>query len=196
MTTGQEPQTEAGQAPAQQPEPNSQEPEKFDAEYVKKLRAEAAGYRKRLNDLETKFKADEDAKLSEADQLKKRLADLEAQYKQNAVERQEQTTRYEVMLAASKLGIVDPEAAFKLLDHNALEYGENGAPINVEAALKALVTARPWLQKQEQPAGAGSPANPAGTKGGRLTLEEVKRMSPEEINKRWEEVSALLSGGK
>jgi hypothetical protein len=45
--------TQSSQAP---------EPEKFDADYVKKLRAEAADYRRKLRDAETKAKEADDAK--------------------------------------------------------------------------------------------------------------------------------------
>ncbi len=54
-----------------------QEPERFDAEYVKKLRAEAAEYRKRLRELEQTVKQHEESKLSETEKLQKRLAEME-----------------------------------------------------------------------------------------------------------------------
>lgn len=195
MTTGQEPmETPQAGGDQQQQAGSGQEPEKFDASYVKQLRAEAASYRKRLADLEAKAKQDEDAKLSEADQLKKKLAELEAAAAQSAKVRQEQTTRYEVMLAASKLGIVDPDAAYRLLDQSTLEYGEDGAPKNIEAALKAMVGGKPWLVGGT--GSGGSAANPNATKTGRLSMEDIKRMPQDEINRRWDEVSAVLSGGK
>jgi len=64
-----------------------------------------------------------------------------------------------VMLAASKLGIVDPDAAFRLLDTASLEFDDNGQPKDVERALKALLSNKPYLA-----AGAGhaSATNPAG----------------------------------
>ena len=160
-TKGQAPQ-DGGQDPTTSdsgqnaPEQGQQtEPERFDAEYVKGLRSEAAAYRKRLRELEAKVKADEDAKLSESEKLQKRLQELEAQVQAHA----EEKLRYEVMLAASKLNIVDPEAAFKLLDREALEDGD------VEKALKALVTKRPYLVSQPS---SSSPTNPARSATGSI----------------------------
>lgn len=136
---GQEPQNQqqtaaAGAQPGQEPAA-----EQFDAEYVRKLRAEAAEYRKRLRELEQKAQEQENAKLSETERLQKRLAELEREQAAYQRERQERTLKYETMLAASRLGIVDPDAAYRLLDVASIEFAEDGTPKNLEAALKELV---------------------------------------------------------
>ena len=159
--SGQEPQTDQqGAAGAQ-----GQEPERFDAEYVKQSRREAAEYRKKLRDLEQTVKQHEEAKLSESERLQKRLAELEREQANYQRERQERTLKYETMLAASKLGIVDPEAAYKLLDLTRIEFDEDGTPRNIEAALKELLKAKPYLAAQPA-ASSGSPTNPARTGAG------------------------------
>jgi len=159
--SGQEPQTDQqGAAGAQ-----GQEPERFDAEYVKQLRREAAEYRKKLRDLEQTVKQHEEAKLPESERLQKRLAELEREQANYQRERQERTLKYETMLAASKLGIVDPEAAYKLLDLTRIEFDEDGTPRNIEAALKELLKAKPYLAAQPA-ASSGSPTNPARTGAG------------------------------
>lgn len=135
--------------------------ERFDAEYVKKLRAEAAEYRKRLRELEQTVKQHEEAKLSETERLQKRLAELEREQLSWQRERQEHTLKYETMLTASRLGIVDPEAAYRLIDLAALEFDEDGKPVNLEQALKDLLKAKPYLAGQQQTVTAGSPTNPA-----------------------------------
>lgn len=165
--------TEGGQEPQNQPQTAAagaqpgQEPaaEQFDAEYVRKLRAEAAEYRKRLRELEQKAQEQENAKLSETERLQKRLAELEREQAAYQRERQERTLKYETMLAASKLGIVDPEAAYKLLDLTRIEFDEDGTPRNIEAALKELLKAKPYLAAQPA-AISGSPTNPARTGAG------------------------------
>jgi len=134
-----------------------QEPERFDADYVKKLRAEAASYRTKLKELEAKLQEHEMAKLSETEKLQKKLAELERQQAHYERERQERTLKYETMLTASKLGIVDTEAAYKLLDLAAIEFDEDGTPKNIEKALRDLIAKRPYLAS----AAAGSPTNPA-----------------------------------
>ena len=135
---GQEPQNQqqtaaAGAQPGQEPAA-----EQFDAEYVRKLRAEAAEYRKRLRELEQKAQEQENAKLSETERLQKRLAELEREQAAYQRERQERTLKHETMLAASRLGIVDPDAAYRLLDVANIEFAEDGAK-EPEAALKELV---------------------------------------------------------
>jgi len=133
--------------------------ETFDAEYVRKLRAEAADYRKRLRDLEGRVKTEEETRMPEQERLQKKTKELEQQVTQYQQSLRERTLRYEVMLAASKLGIVDPDAAFRLLDTASLEFDDNGQPKDVERALKALLSNKPYLA-----AGAGhaSATNPAG----------------------------------
>lgn len=176
--------------PTNQPQAGETEPqagEVFDADYVRKLRAEAAEYRRKLRELEAKVKADEEAKMSEQERLQKRLAELEQQASQYQRAVQARTLEYEVKLQAARLGIVDPEAAYRLIDLAAIEYDEDGRPKNAEKALKALISARPWLVAS----GTSSPTNPP--RGG-LTLDDVRRMSPAEINQRWEEVKRVLGG--
>ncbi len=144
----------AGAQASQEPEP-----EKFDAEYVKRLRAEAAEYRKRMRELEQAVKQHEEAKLSETERLQKRLSELEREQATYQRERQERTLKYETMLQASRLGIVDPEAAYRLLDLTKIEFEDDGTPKNVEAALKDLLKAKPYLASQ-QPSSIAS-TNPA-----------------------------------
>ncbi len=117
----------------------------FDAEYVQALRAEAAGYRKRLRALEEKQQKDEEAKLSESEKLQKRLSELEKERDAWVSERQERQLRHEVELNATKLGIVDLEAALKLLDTSDVQFDENGRPLGIPAKLKELVQKRPYL---------------------------------------------------
>lgn len=167
---GQEPQNQqqtaaAGAQPGQEPQNQQQTAEQFDAEYVRKLRAEAAEYRKRLRELEQTVKQHEEAKLSESERLQKRLAELEREQAAYQRERQERTLKYETMLAASRLGIVDPDAAYKLLDLAGIEFDEDGTPRNIEAALKELLKAKPYLAAQPA-AISGSPTNPARTGAG------------------------------
>ncbi|HOM83934.1 MAG TPA: phage scaffolding protein [Armatimonadota bacterium] len=141
----------------QESEARGQEPESFDVEYVRKLRAEAAEYRKRLRELEAAVKKQEEAKLSETERLQQRLAELEREQAEWQRERQERTLKYEVMLAAGRLGIVDAEAAYKLLDLSTIEFDEDGNPTNIEKALRNLVSKRPYLVGGN----TSSPTNPA-----------------------------------
>lgn len=143
----------------QQAQEQEAQEQQFDAAYVRKLRAEAAENRKRLRELEAKVKADEDAKLTEQERLQKRIAELEKKDSEYQQTLQERTVRYEVMLTANKLGIVDPDAAFRLLDVSSLEFDEDGKPNNIEKVLKKLVSDKPYLIGSG--GGSASPTNPA-----------------------------------
>ncbi len=161
--------------------------QQFDIEYVRKLRAEAAEYRKKLRELEGKLKADEEAKLSQTDKLQKQLADKEREKSELERRYQESTLRYEVMLAASKLGIVDPEAAWRLLDAAEIEYDDQGQPQQVEKMLQTLISKKPYLVASGGSSGATNPA-----RASQLTREQIEKMSPAEINRRWDEVQKVL----
>ena len=156
---GQEP--EAGVNTQENVEGQEPEAEKktFDAVYVQKLRKEAAEYRKRLRELEKALKEKEEAELSEQERLQRRVAEYEARLADLERERQERTLQYEVKLRASQMGIVDPEAAWRLLDLSAIEFDEDGMPVNIEDALQELVKSKPYLRTQAAP--SVSPTNPS-----------------------------------
>ena len=186
---GQDPEAEV-QTGAEGQEPEAEQ-RMFDAAYVQKIRREAAEYRKRLRELEKALKEKEEAELSEQEKLRRRVAEYEARLAELERERQERTLQYEVKLRAAAMGIVDPDAAWRLLDLAAIEFDEDGTPTNIDEALQALVQAKPYLKGQTAPPMA--PTNPP--RGKRLTLEDIKRMSPEEINKNWDAVQEVLRGG-
>lgn len=187
-TSGQAPQTEQqGSAAAQ-----GQEPERFDAEYVARLRAEAAGYRKRVRELEQVAKQNEDAKLSETERLQKRLAELERQQSTYEQERQERTLRYEVMLAAGRMGIVDPEAAYRLLDLASIEFDADGRPQAIDKALTELVQQKPYLRVQVS---SGNPTNPARA-GGSATFTKGQIADRAFWNAHREEILRAMAEGR
>lgn len=161
---------ETGQAPAQTPPqdgagaiaggnnsattaPATQavEEEPFDKDRalatISKLREfekQAKAQEKELASLRLRVKAEEDAKLSETEKREKQLQDLQVQAETWKRERRELLAKSAVISQSQKLGIVDPDAAYTLLA-NSLQYDENGAPSNVETALKDLIKAKPYL---------------------------------------------------
>jgi len=99
-----------------------------------------------------------------------------------------------VVNAATKLGIVDPDAAYRLLDKRQVEY-DGDRPTNIDALLTALVEAKPYLKAPTKGGGGGpTPSTTQPATGGKkpLTREDVERMSSEEINERWDEVQKVL----
>ena len=153
-----------------------QEPKTFDEDYVKRLRAEAASYRKRLRELEEKVKRYEDEKLSEQERLQKRLAELEQEHTQVLADMEALRLRHAVERAASKLGFRNPEDAYQLADLSGVQIGEDGAVEGVEAALKALAKERPYLlRQQENGQGASIDATQSGKGKTEPDLEALQR---------------------
>lgn len=177
--------TTAPEAPeATQPTETQQEPvETFDREYVEKLRKENATYRTKAKEAAEKAEKArleaERAKLDEVERLKAEKADVEkraAEIEQRAVAAERR---------ASITGkVADATAALKLLDDT--KHLNRDGDVNVEALLKDY----PFLAPTT-PAGVSIPGA-RSSKTATLTEEDVKRMTPEQINARWPEVQAVL----
>lgn len=146
---------------------------------ARKLRREAQGLRKRLAELETADNKRKQAELSELELAQARLKELETQISTAAKAHQDQVLRYEVMLKASAMNVVDPEAVVRLLDVSSLEFDDDGRPTNVEKALKDLLKAKSYLVKLPDPSGAAPNTNArAGndtTKDAKAKEEELRR---------------------
>lgn len=179
-------QPEAAEAAA--PYAQEAEEERFDAAYVRKLRAEAAEYRKRLRELERALKAHEEEKLSEQERLRLRLSELERELGEREVRMREHTLRYETMLRARELGIIDPEAAYRLLDLAEVEYDEDGRPVNIDKLLRELVRKRPYL--------VGSTASATNPSRTTVSLEEAIRSGDIEVINRAFEAALRAAGNQ
>jgi hypothetical protein len=153
--------------------------ERFDAAYVRRLRAEAAEYRRKLRELERELKQRDEEKLSETERMRLRLSELEKELSQRELLLREHTLRYETMLRARELGIIDPDAAYRLLDLAEVEYDESGRPTNIERLLRELVRKRPYLAGN-----SASATNPSRTT---ISLEDaLKSGDLEAINRAFE----------
>ena len=171
MADGQEPNSNAGQgqgdgsgqtsagggggqtAPAA---PSQNRQETFDAAYVASLRQEAASHRTKAAELEAQLKAKNDAELSELDRAKKEALEAKAAAEAAAAEVKVVRLQNAVTSKAVTLGVVDPEAAVRLLDLNQVTYDTAGNPLNIETLLKALLEQKPYLKKVVGNADAGS----------------------------------------
>lgn len=163
--------TTAGETPATAPttpppgaaeDPGQEhEEEPFDKDRamatIQKLRSEAKLATKQVKEYATQQKLAEDAKLSEQERLSKRVQELESRESSLQQAVRERTLRYEVVVEAQKLGIVDPDAAYRLMDQKALEFDDDGTPTNTETVLARLIKARPWLQHSTSAPGAQPP---------------------------------------
>lgn len=129
---------------------------------------EAKRHYGKLAKYEQAEKEAQEAQLSEIERVKKKHADLEATHNEYTQRMQALIVRQAVQLQASRMGIIDPEAAAKLLDWSELEYDDDGTPKNAEKLLEKLIKNKPYLappakeeakaQEQQQP-----PPTPAQT---------------------------------
>lgn len=106
---------------------------------------EAQALRTRLRALEAEDAERKKAAMTDAEKLTARLAELEAANAQLTKDRQEFLRREAVNTAAQKLGVIDLDAAYRLLDPATLTLGDDGRPTNAEEALKALLKDKPYL---------------------------------------------------
>ena len=118
--------------------------------------------------------------------------------------------RLEVERCARRAGVVDEDAAYRLMDLQELEYDAAGKPANVEELLQKLLETRPWLRtgahtgaspdafgKTDGASANGSvagasPANPPRDAVRAMTRDAIRRMTPDQINANWEAVEAAL----
>lgn len=92
-----------------------------------------------------RLKTIDDGQKTDLQKAQEKIAELTRNTETLTSQQKAQVAQYEVMLAAGKLGIVDPDAAFKLMEPSKLEFNKDGKPTNVEPLLRDLVKEKPWL---------------------------------------------------
>ena len=138
---------------------------------IKQLRSEAAKYRN---------KAKETAQEAEkAKTLEERLAELEKAY---------QETQHRAQLAEIKAQLIPALGNDSKRVEAALALAErDGLITDGGVELEQLFERYPFLKPQAQtPKDAG--ANPPGSRP--ISLDDLKKMSPEEINRNWDHIKA------
>ena len=109
-----------------------------------------------LKTLAKKSREREDAEKSELQKAQERAAALEKEKESLLASQRIKMAQYDVAVKAAKLGIVDPDAAYRLMDQGKIEFDDAGNPTNTELLLQSLVKSKPYL------VGSGSSAmNPA-----------------------------------
>lgn len=188
-TTGQEP-TPAGQVPPDlntaTPGTNGQEPKVFDEAYVKQLRTEAAQWRKEAQEAKSKVQTFEQERMSEAERLQAQTKAAQETAAAAQTKLQQALADAAISRVAAKEGI-DPELLSKLVT---VELDDTGAPVGLEAAVVAVLNKYPQLKPAAAVPGATNPSRER-----KLTIADIQKMTPEQINARWGEVQAVLAGG-
>lgn len=139
------------------------EAKQYDETYVKELRGEAAGYRVERNDfkkqveaLADELKGFKDKGKSEVEKLAEEKATLQQRITDMETAAQVGEIKAKVVSEASKLNVVDIEAAYKLLDLSLIDTD----PKSVTVALKALIKEKPYLIKSSAPPTPGVGGRP------------------------------------
>ena len=142
----------------------------------------------RLHQERSKFLDYDDlkAKAAELDKLKEgQKSELEKEQDARAaaererehlkVELQDARLEREVLTSAGKKGIVDPDAAVRLLDRSKITYDQDGRPNNVDALLDELAAAKPYLvANRTSPNGAGD-GGPRGRSDAGADMNQILR---------------------
>jgi len=126
--------------------------------------------------LERRLQEIADKDLDEQTKKDRRLAELESERTALLQERQRTMVTMEVNRLQPKMGLVDVDAASRLLDWDLIEYGDDGKPANVEDLVRDLLREKPYMGGQ-RPAQSGSINTSSGTTGAlppRLTAEEME----------------------
>lgn len=135
-----------------------------------------------LADLQAKLQEFEDAKKSDLEKAQAQVKKLEREASDASKRAQESALRAAVVAEAARKNVIDPDAAFALLDRATLELDDAGSPTNIADAMDALLTAKPYLVQQ-----AGrTPSADLGARGKNPGTEQLPRealttMSPGEI---------------
>lgn len=136
---------------------------------------------------------EEKTKKLEEDKKFEELLKLEREKSQKLAE-QLQSSKVEsaIQTEAVKAGIVDPEAALKLVDRGLIKTGDNGEPIGISDAIKALATSKPYLVDVKK-ANLGDGTPPDGGNITKIKLSDAQ--NPEYYRKNQEAVDTALRTG-
>lgn len=160
----------------------------FDETYVKSLRKEAAQHRTEAQALKAKLAEYEQAQMTETERLRSQAEQAKAEAQAASERARKALADAAVSRAAAQHGI-DPALLSRLVD---VEYDADGMPVNVEANVKTVLQQYPQLKPTATATGVAA-TNPARVQ--KLTMDDIRRMSPDQINARWDEVSLVMAGG-
>lgn len=141
--------------------------------------------------------------LSKMNALEKSITDLTAKYeartKEAEAEKQKRiatATRSQLISALSKGNAVNPEqyatlpaltGAIVVGDDDTLGFKSGDKTVSISDGVNAWLKANAWAVKSTSQGGAGS-HGPLGNAGKHFSMEDIRKMSREEINKNWETI--------
>lgn len=132
-------------------------------------------------------KANEEKDLSELERANKRIQELESGQRLR-------DAKDAVTAALTKAGARSPELIWQAMKGD-LEFDDKGGVKNLDALVNSYKTDFADAFGIEKPGETinGGAGGQAATK---LTIEQIQKMTPEQINENWEEVEKVLKAGK
>lgn len=140
----------------------------------------------KLKALEAKVTQYEMERMTEAERMQAQAKAAQEAAAQAQAQLRQARADAAIARAAATQGI-NPALLGRLVD---VEFDEAGQPVNVDAAVAAVVAAYPQLK----PAPVQLATTNPGRAAAKLTMEDVQKMTPAEINARWGEVQAVMAG--
>lgn len=159
----------------------------FDETYVKSLRKEAAQHRTEAQALKAKLAEYEQAQMTETERLRSQAEQAKAEA-QAATERARKAMADAAISRAAAQQGIDPALLARLVD---VEFDADGMPVNVDANVGAVLAKYPQLKPATATGVAAT--NPARVQ--KLTMNDIRNMTPDQINARWDEVQIVMAGG-
>lgn len=139
---------------------------------LKKVNAESAGRRKKLEEFEQREEDLKKEKFSEAEKLQAEIASLKSQYGDLTTQLHLEKIRSTVISKAVELGFASPEDAFALADLSEVEITD-GKVVGYEKSLEALAkSGRLTMDKKGD--GLGTPPTKDKATPGSSTVEKAK----------------------
>ncbi len=136
--------------------PDNPEPKMYDEEYVKKLRDEAAKYRKRAKDMEGQTQTEKQDMLKKVFEafgidpdpnleFEKQLSAAQRKAQEAVQVANDKLVKAEIKAVGTELGMNDPLDAYAFVDKDSFEVKEDGTVEGIKEALEKLVSEKPYL---------------------------------------------------
>ena len=177
--------------PAAQPDPDTpaktfsqEEVNRLQAQVRREVRGQFGDYQQ-LKERAAKADELEKAQLSDQEKLEARAHEAERKAEAAIQQVASAVIASEVRVRASQMGIIDPDAAYLLLDRTNLSYAEDGTVTGVDDALTQLIEDKPYLKGSPNRAPnlnpqTGEPAPALRLSTDQLEAARLMGLTPEE----------------
>lgn len=119
-------------------------------------------------------------KKSELEKAQERATELERQIAEATRKADENALRSAIVAEAARKKVVDPDAAFALVDRSSLVLDDSNTPTNIGEVIDALLEAKPYLAGTRAQGSADLGAR-GKSAAGQLTRDDLKTMTPAQI---------------